>query len=96
MDYGSSKWKKKRAHILRLDKYKDRIAQRYGKTIEATTVHHIYPVDDYPEYAWDDWNLISISTATHNKLHERETKRLTAEGIALMNRTTPGRDWRKK
>lgn len=96
MDYGKNKWKKKRAKILRLDGYKDRIAQRYGKSIEASVVHHIYPAEDYPEYAWCDWNLISVSVATHNRLHVRETRELTAEGRTLMRRTVPGTDWRRK
>ena len=50
MDYKSAKWKKKREHILRLDRYRDRVAERYGKIQEATTVHHIYSAKKYPEY----------------------------------------------
>ncbi len=94
--YKTSRWKKKREHILRLDGYVDRIAVRYGKRIEATTVHHIYPRELYPEYAYADWNLISVSSATHNKLENRNTGELTAMGQALMARTKPGVDWRKK
>lgn len=96
MDYGAAKWKKKRKHILRLDGYKDAIAGRYGKTIEATVVHHIFPADEYPEYALDDWNLISVSAATHNKLHKRGSHELSEEGLRLMRRTMPGKNWRKK
>lgn len=59
-------------------------------------VHHIYPAKDYPEYAWEDWNLISVSLATHNKLENRETGELTKLGQALKERTMPGVDWRKK
>lgn len=95
-DYGSSKWKKKRKHILRLDGYKDRIASRYGRTEEATIVHHIYPADEYPEYSMQDWNLISVSMSTHNKLENRTTGELTKLGCELMEQTTPGKDWRKK
>ena len=95
-DYGSSKWKRKRLHILRLDGYKDRIAARYGRTVEATIIHHIYPADTYPEYAWQDWNLISVSMATHNKLENRATGELTRMGLELMNQTIPGKDWRKR
>ena len=96
MDYGSGRWKRKRAHILRLDGYKDVIAARYGKTEEATIVHHIYPSDQYPEYAFEDWNLISISMGTHNKLENRTTGELTTMGEALMRQTIPGRNWRKR
>ena len=43
MDYQSAKWKKKREKILKLDKYKDRVAAMFGRTAAANTVHHIYP-----------------------------------------------------
>ena len=59
-------------------------------------VHHIYPADEYPEYAWCDWNLISVSLATHNKLENRKTGELKKEGIALQRRKEPGVDWRNK
>lgn len=95
-DYGGTKWKKKRLHILRLDGYRDRIAAMYGRAEEATIVHHIYPADTYPAYAMCDWNLISVSMRTHNMLENRKTGELTQMGRALMERTKPGEDWRKK
>lgn len=95
-DYYGSKWKRKRKHILRLDGYVCQIAKRYGRTEEAVVVHHIYPADEYPEWAWEDWNLISVSLATHNKLENRKTGELTELGIQLQRRTKPGVDWRKK
>lgn len=95
-DYYGFKWKNKRKKILRLDGYKCRVAAMYGRTEEANTVHHIYPADEYPEYAWCDWNLISVSLASHNKLENRQTGELTKLGIDLQRRTVPGVDWRKK
>lgn len=95
-DYHGTKWKHKREHILRLDGYLCRIAKRYGRKELAQTVHHIYPADEYPEYAWQDWNLISVSNGNHNKLENRRTGELTALGKQLMKRTIPGIDWRKK
>ena len=79
-----------------MDGYKDVIAARYGRTQEATTVHHIYPAEEYPEYAWCDWNLISESMATHNQLENRTSGVLTMLGRELMEMTTPGKDWRKR
>lgn len=93
--YGSQKWKNKRAHILRLDGYVDQYAKRWGRTAEAVIVHHIYPAAEYPEYAWEDWNLISISRRTHELLEDRKTGELTEAGRKLMESTTPGRDWRR-
>lgn len=94
MDYGSQKWKNKRKHILRLDGYKDRIEARYGRTIEATIVHHIYPANRFPEYEWCDWNLISVSAATHNRLENRTSGELTEFGLQLQRETREGIDWR--
>lgn len=88
MDYGSTRWKAKRNHILRRDKYKDKIESRYGRAVAATIVHHIYPSDEYPEYAWEDWNLISVSSSTHQKLHNRDGS-LSDKGKELMARTIP-------
>lgn len=95
-DYGGAKWKAKRLHILRLDGYVDRVAARTGKKLPATIVHHIYPSAQFPEYAWCDWNLISVSMATHNRLENRNTGDLTKTGKELMERTIPGVDWRAK
>lgn len=96
MDYYGGRWKKKRKKILRMDGYICQVAKRYGRTEEATVVHHIYPADKYPEYAWCDWNLISVSLATHNKLENRETGELTKMGMELQRRTKPGINWRKR
>lgn len=95
-DYHGSKWKKKREKILKKDGYKCRIARMYGRTEEANTVHHIYPAEEYPQWAWCDWNLISVSLASHNKLENRLTGKLTELGQLLQDKTEPGKDWRKK
>ena len=88
MDYGSKRWKSKRLKILRRDKYKDKIRSRYGIAEAATIVHHIYPSDEYPEYAFSDWNLISVSPSTHQTLHNRDGS-LSDKGMELMKRTIP-------
>lgn len=86
--YSSKRWKEKRKHILFRDKWKDQVALRDGVTIEATVVHHILPREEYPQYAWCDWNLISVSQETHKKrLHEKYTGKLTKLGKALMYET---------
>ena len=84
--YGT-KWKKKREHILRRDKYRSQLSARYGRAIQADTVHHILPVESFPEYRLTDWSLISLSSEEHNRMHDRTTHRLTAEGMALALRT---------
>lgn len=41
-----------------------------------------------------DWNLISVSMATHNKLENRNTRELTKLGEWLKEKTVPQKDWR--
>ena len=43
--------------------------KRYGKAVQATTVHHIKHADEYPELAYEDKNLVSLCEGCHNKQH---------------------------
>ena len=85
--YNNRKWERKRAAILARDGYMCRESRRYGKMIPADTVHHIFPVEFFPQYMWEGWNLISLSREQHNAMHERQSHKLTAKGKELMERT---------
>lgn len=85
--YRSKRWENKRNKILRRDGYRCQYYSRYGKNRQANTVHHIFPREQYPEYEWCDWNLISLSNEAHNKMHERATHDLTEIGEELLRRT---------
>lgn len=74
MDYGGNRWKAKRLHILRRDKYQCQECRRYGRLTQATEVHHIKHADEYPELVWDDANLISLCHGCHNKAHPEKSK----------------------
>ena len=87
MIYDKQKWQRKRAAILRRDKYMCQESLRYGKRVPADTVHHIFPVESYPEYQWESWNLISLCKAQHNAMHVRGTHELSVKGKELMERT---------
>ena len=89
MNYKSKRWQTKRAKILRRDKYLCQESLRYGKRVDATTVHHILPAEFFPEYQWEDWNLISLSAEAHNKMHDRDTHMLTDAGAALARKRVP-------
>lgn len=78
--YATKRWKRKRLKILRRDQYKCQEAKRFGKFEEATTVHHIYPVEEYPELGYTDWNLISVSGERHDTFHDRTTGKITEKG----------------
>lgn len=88
MNYRSRKWKRKREKILKRDGYLCQYWKRFGKRQEATTVHHIWPAAQYPEYIWCDWNLISLSTDAHGRMHDTAGN-LTEEGERLKRRTAP-------
>lgn len=85
--YNSRKWDRIKSLALRRDGYQCQLSKRYGKAVQAEVVHHIFPVDEFPEYAYEPWNLIALSRKMHNTLHDRNTDALTAEGVALMRRT---------
>lgn len=85
--YKSKRWKKLRAKVLARDGYQCQESKRYGKAIPANTVHHIFPMSEYPQYRWESWNLISLSADAHNKMHDRNTNALTDAGLDLMRRT---------
>src|SRR5690606_6055346 len=78
--YKTQRWKRKRAAILRRDEYRCQEFKRYGQSIPATTVHHIYPLEQYPELAFVDWNLVSLSDTQHNAMHDRNTGEVTERG----------------
>ena len=59
-------------------------ANREGRTLtgwerylnRATCVHHIKELDEYPELALEDDNLISLCDRCHNERHGRTTDKL--------------------
>ncbi len=83
------RWQRLRARVLRESEYRCEYAKRFGRREAASHVHHIWPVEDYPEYAYERWNLIALSQASHNAMHDRASGRLTAAGDALRRRTIP-------
>lgn len=86
MNYKSKRWKKLREQILKRDGYMCRESIRYGRHIEADTVHHVFPASRFPEYQWEPWNLISLCAAEHNSMHIRDSEELTDKGMKLMQR----------
>lgn len=85
--YDSNKWREKKEHILRRDKYQCQISKRFGKMVSAQLVHHIFPLREFPKYAFANWNLISLSWKEHNRLHDRTSDELTEAGRQLLIRT---------
>lgn len=83
------RWRRLRERVLREAQHRDQYAQRFGRRVEATHVHHIWPAEDYPEYAYERWNLIALSLESHDKMHDRATGKLSPIGEQLRLRTIP-------
>ena len=85
--YTSQKWRHKRDMILRRDGYQCQLSKRFGKNVPAQNVHHIFPREEFPEYTWESWNLISLCHDKHMEMHIATTGELSDEGIDLLRRT---------
>ncbi|WP_090775428.1 HNH endonuclease [Shouchella lonarensis] len=84
--YRSSAWRSKRKSVLRRDVYRCRECQRYGKTTDATTVHHVIPLSDRYDLRLTKENLISLCNACHEQMHDRITDKLTDLGMSWVDR----------
>ena len=89
MDYKTRRWQKKRQSILARDRYQCRQCRRYGLAVPATVVHHAWPAEDYPEFAWEDWNLVSLCAGCHGAMHDRDSDALTELGLSWRRRVAP-------
>ena len=84
--YKSARWQRLRAMVLRRDGYQCQVTKRYGRRAEATTVHHVFPREEFPDYQWEPWNLISLAGDVHDEMHDRQSGALTAKGVELLKR----------
>ena len=85
----NKRWQHLRVQALRRDRYRCQEAARYGRREDAQVVHHIWPAEDYPEYAYFLWNLVSLSAAAHDAMHDRTTRNLSTLGMRWKKRTPP-------
>lgn len=84
----SKQWRSVSKSILRRDGYMDQyILAKEGRAVPATVVHHIFPRSEYPQYALEPWNLISLSKYTHDHILHTVTGKLTNQGKRLMYET---------
>ena len=88
-DYKSPRWLRLREKILRRDGYLCRESLRYGVRRQAEVVHHVWPAEQFPEYAWCEWNLLSLTRVNHERMHDRDGARLSPLGEAWRRRTPP-------
>lgn len=85
----NKRWQAVRKLALKRDGYLCQESARYGKVVDANVVHHVWPAEDYPEYAYELWNLLSLCQAQHDAMHDRVTRALTPLGERWRRRTIP-------
>ena len=88
--YKTPRWRRLREKILQRDGYMSVEARRYGRLVPANTVHHVWRAEEFPEYAWAPWNLISVTEEEHGSFHSKDG-RLTELGEAWRRRLRPPR-----
>ena len=71
--YHSKQWETVRDGVLRRDGYQCQYCKRYGRLRGASHVHHINPIEIYPELALARWNLVSLCRECHNRMHDRDS-----------------------
>ena len=67
-------WRPVRAAALKRDNYECQICKSKGLYNEATTVHHIKHLKEFPGLALDLNNLVSVCSNCHNILHPEKSK----------------------
>lgn len=90
--YKTPRWLRLREKVLRRDGYMCQLSKRFGKFQQAEVVHHIFPRDEFPEYQYEPWNLISLTVAMHHKLHDRTNGQLSVEGVKLLRKVARQQD----
>ncbi|MBG9567556.1 HNH endonuclease [Brevibacillus agri] len=87
--YKTARWKHRREKVLRRDEYLCQECKRYGKSTAAATVHHIHPLEQYPEFALVSANLVSLCSPCHDAMHDRTSGELTAAGERWRAKVSP-------
>lgn len=84
--YKLKEWKKIREYVLeKLDRNEcQRCKEKKKKIKRATVVHHVWELEDYPEYGLDIYvngkrNLVSLCRECHEEIHGRGKKKPLTE-----------------
>lgn len=79
--YKTKRWRRKREIVLKKYNYLCAESLRYGQTKPAELIHHIYPLEQYPELAYEEWNLLPLTNAVHNTFHDRNNDEVIGRGL---------------
>lgn len=68
--YQCQAWRNKRKEILNRDNNECQVTKSIGQvSTDKLIVHHIKPLEYFPELSMDDSNLITVSHTNHNIIH---------------------------
>lgn len=82
--YKTNKWVALRNTALIRDKYMCQCCKANGKSINASCVHHIFPIERYPDYKYELWNLMSLCDKCHDEMHNHYTGELSKKGMLFL------------
>ena len=89
--YRTKRWAQLRSAVMRRDGYMDQLELRHGRRVQAEVIHHILPREQFPEYQYFAWNLISLTRDNHELMHNRMGGGLSQIGRDLMTETAAKR-----
>ena len=82
--YKTNKWVALRNTALIRDKYMCQCCKANNKAVNATCVHHIFPIERYPDYKYELWNLMSLCDKCHDEMHNHYTGELSKKGMLFL------------
>ncbi len=86
--YKTGAWVRKRAEILERDNHECQRCKGAGGYSKGNVVHHIKHLEDRPDLALDDDNLMTVCERCHNILHP---ERLRTPEASKRRQITPER-----
>ena len=81
--YHSPAWRKIRVMVLQRDHYLCQHCLAKGIITQATEVHHIKPLEDYPKLALSLENLISLCWNCHEQTKKKQ-QRPVPKGVRVI------------
>ncbi len=82
----TKKWEKFRDKMMRKSDYLCQESLRYGLSVPAEMIHHIFPVSEYPELEFVEWNCLALTNRKHNTFHDRVNDKVVGQGIYWQKR----------
>ena len=60
------------------EKFRDKIMRKFDYLCQE---HHIFPVSEYPELEFVEWNCLPLTNKKHNTFHDRKNDKIINQGL---------------